>query len=414
MEYLIESNPAFLLLRISENEYVFYNSLQHIGARLTKVEVQILDMIYTYQDKDYILLKFPDIHKETIKRSMETVENLNLLCLDEIAEQNKTELVYPSEFYIHLTYRCNLRCSYCYNKTIRESFRQGLSLDEWQRIIDKIVPFAKRIVLTGGELFLFEGIACILEYIKNKNSAIQLSAISNGMHNFEKLSKKGVFDHLSEISMSCDSLNNEGERKGFNPKLFRDNVLWLRQNHPEIRLTIASVCTYNNSEEITKTVNFCKDLGIVFDKTILLPSSSAEIDLMPSISDLINDREPKNDEIEKLKKARFRCSAGKGICSIDPCGNVFPCQSLHYEELKLGNLMDSSLESIFNGRFKMKGVNEIPVCSRCNVKYICGGGCLASGYSLYGQRLDRNHLTCRLNRESSIAILKSLNNRMRV
>lgn len=412
MEYLIESNPAFLLLRITENDYVFYNSLQHIGARLTKVEVQILDMIYTYQDKDYILLKFPDIHKNTIKRAIEAVKNLNLLCLEEITEQKKTELVYPSEFYVHLTYRCNLKCSYCYNKSIRESFRQGLSLDEWKRIIDKIVPYAKRIVLTGGELFLYDEIAYLLEYVQNKKTSIQISAISNGMHNFEKLSKKGVFKYLSEISMSCDRLDNEGERKGFDSILFRDNVLWLKQNHPEIRLTIASVCTRNNYGEISNTVNFCKDHGIVFDKTVLLPSSAAEIDLMPSISDLIHDHEPQNDPIKKLKKARFRCSAGIGVCSIDPYGNVFPCQSLHYEEFKLGNLIESSLESIVNGSFKMKGVNEIPVCSRCNVKYICGGGCLASGYSLYNHRLERNHLTCTLNRENSIAILKSLSNRI--
>lgn len=43
---------------------------------------------------------------------------------------------------------------------------------------------------------------------------------------------------------------------------------------------------------------------------------------------------------------------------------------------------------------------------------MCGGGCIATDYKLYGGKLQRNHLTCALNHENAVEKLKSLNNRI--
>ena len=58
MDFILESNPAFLILPINSTEFVFYNSLQHRASRLSYLEMRILDMYYIYQDKDYILSLF--------------------------------------------------------------------------------------------------------------------------------------------------------------------------------------------------------------------------------------------------------------------------------------------------------------------------------------------------------------------
>ncbi len=69
MTFLLETNPAFLIIPVRNNEYVFYNSLQHVGARLTKLEMLILDLYYKYTNKTYIIHQFPTRQADTIKKA---------------------------------------------------------------------------------------------------------------------------------------------------------------------------------------------------------------------------------------------------------------------------------------------------------------------------------------------------------
>lgn len=417
MKYLLETNPAFLILELEGGDYVFYNSLQYVGARLTQLELLILELVYKFQDKDYIISKFPQRQHEKIAKAIDAIIKLNLLKCEDIKYEKDLDVAIPSEFYIHLTYRCNLKCEYCYNKSIRKNVKPDMSVEEWKGILDKIIPYANRLIFTGGECLLYHEIADLMKYIKEKKPSVVLSVISNGMHDFQIISEKGVFDYISELSLSCDSLYKEGMRIGFNPDRFRRNISWLQNNYPKIRLTIASVYTRGNESDIIQTQEFCESHRISFDKTVLLPESPSEIELMPSFAECHKNqmRFIKNNTVKKLNKARFSCGAGKSTCSIDPYGNVFPCQSLHYPEFNMGNLKTSdliSLKHIGAPGTCLKDVNELSVCSKCKVKYICGGGCLATGYSLYGHKLDRNHLSCHLNYYNAIEKLKSLDNRL--
>lgn len=417
MKYLIESNPAFILLGIDNGEYVFYNSLCHIGARLTELEVLILDLVYTYQNKAYILSKFPERQHRQIADAIDAIEKHELLKCEEIKYDASKENVFPSEFYIHLTYRCNLRCTYCYNRLIRKGASHDMTVDEWKSIINKILPYAKRIIFTGGECLMFKGIGELTDYIKSQKKSVRLAAISNGMCDYQTLENKRLFENLSEISLSCDSLKEEGQRIGFDSILFQKNVEWLKTNFSKLKITIASVYNCKNILDLSEIQKYCEEQNMSFDKTIILPSTTSDIELMPSFAERQQDLtlNGKALEINELHSPRFRCGAGKTVCSIDPYGNVYPCQSLHYPEFLLGNLKESEFKDIkYMGKsgFCLKRVDELPVCSKCNVRYICGGGCLATGYSLYGNKLDRNHLVCHMNYYNCIEKLKLLNNRI--
>lgn len=413
MKYLLESNPAFIVLEVDNDEYVFYNSLQHVGARLTKLELSVLDLVYTYQNKEYLISKFPENQREIILNAILAIEKHNLLNCNEIKYKKEVSKNFPTEYYIHLTYRCNLQCQYCYNKSIRHNNQQEMSVEEWIQIIDKILPYVNRIIFTGGECFLYKDFSKLVTYIKSHNPSVVLATISNGTLDYKTATDVSIFNYLSEISLSCDSLESEGKRIGFKPEIFKNNIEWIKKNYPHIALTLTSVYTCENSKEIEKTERYCLENHMSFDKTILIPESAEEIELMPSIREIYSNKRfiQKNSEKKRLDSPRIRCGAGKTTCSIDPMGNVFPCQSLHYDELTMGNLRTTAIESL-NYEIQMLSVDDIPVCSRCNVKYICGGGCLATGYALYNHKQDRNHLTCHINRHNAIEILKSLDNRL--
>ena len=84
MDFLLETNPAFLIIPINTTEFVFYNSLQHRASRLSYLEMRILDMYYTYQDKDYILSQFNEDKKETLAEALRAIDNQKLLLCDDI------------------------------------------------------------------------------------------------------------------------------------------------------------------------------------------------------------------------------------------------------------------------------------------------------------------------------------------
>ena len=417
MNFLLSSNPAFLIIPIDNNEFVFYNSLQHRASRLNYLEMLILDMYYTFQDKEYILSHFKENRRLVISDALEKIDGHKLLKCENIHDTDSSEPVFPSSYYLHLTYKCNLGCTYCYNKTIRKHNQHSLTLNEWMIIIDKISPYVETITLTGGEFFLYSDLLQLLKYIKQRCPNALISAISNGMHDFENSHLSEAFKYISSISFSCDSISREGERKGFNPEQYRKNLLWIKDAYPHINVSVASTITKSNFSDINEIMSFCEEHKFNLSRTVMNPENATEISLMPSIEDQtkLSDINIPANTITQLKSPVFRCGAGKSVCSIDPSGNIYPCQSLHYDEFLMGNLIKDSIEDLkYFGKkgFILKTVNEFAMCSKCKVKYICGGGCPATAYRLYGNKINPNHLTCGMNYTNCIKQLKALNNRL--
>lgn len=92
----------------------------------------------------------------------------------------------PSSVSINLTPHCNLKCRMCwqygergiFNNTNRHSAYPLLSLTEWSSVIDELANFHSRIMLWGGEPFLYPQLLQLLQYIKGKSLTVQL--ITNG------------------------------------------------------------------------------------------------------------------------------------------------------------------------------------------------------------------------------------------
>jgi radical SAM protein with 4Fe4S-binding SPASM domain len=413
---LIETCPSFILLKMDDEHSVFYNSISHIACRLNKIELLILDLYYKYHDIGYIINQFSEDKKNLILKSLEFIDKNELLCTEE-KDYFINDCVYPSTYYLHLTYQCQLKCTYCYNREIRKAqLHKYLPKEKWIIILDKIIPFANHIIFTGGECFLNRNIADFVEYIKDIKPDISISCISNGMHDYTSEIINRVFRRIDSITLSCDSISSIGNRIGFNPDLYTRNIQYIRTNYPNIKVSVATTITKNSITSNSEIKEFCYANGCDLNNTVVVPSSLDEIDLMPSLSEVLDLGANAHEtyQIKHLKQKRIRCSAAKEVCSIDPMGNVYPCQSLHYKEFLLGNIIEQNLDDlkyIHKPEFCLPTVNELPVCATCKVKYMCGGGCIATGYKLYGGELQRNHLTCALNYENAIEKLKSLNNR---
>src|SRR5574340_1196045 len=95
----------------------------------------------------------------------------------------------PFEFFVqfHLTERCNLRCTHCYQS---QTLPEELSLPEIKSVIDEVsemlkewesaynVSLTSSFNITGGEPFLRRDIFTVLEELKN--SGFDTYLLSNG------------------------------------------------------------------------------------------------------------------------------------------------------------------------------------------------------------------------------------------
>ena len=89
----------------------------------------------------------------------------------------------------------------------------------------------------------------------------------------------------------------------------------------------------------------------------------------------------------------FGCGALRSKVSVMPNGQVAPCD--HLPGLRLGSLLDSSLEEILRGEAAAgiaetidRGLREEPACADCSFRERCIGGCPVRALAGRGDRRD--------------------------
>ena len=373
--------------------------------------MKLLDLKYKYNDDEYICSCFKDSKKREIVRLALIKINQDGI-LNKKTHSSETPPGFPVSFYLHLTYRCNLSCTYCYNKRIRKDNQTELPIESWITIINKIAPYAKSIILTGGEFLLYHDIETLVAYIHERIPRAIISGISNGMRNYREGKYKNTLSYLSDLTLSCDSLNSIGERKGFSPNRFVANIKYLREHFPELNLIVSRTSTAFNVSQNEDFLHQCESLGCKPNSAILCPSESSEIDLMPPIDGICQSYEQSssNEKFDSLPRQN-KCGAAYAICSIDPSGEVYPCQSLHFPEFNMGNILHmeiGQLRYIDRKEELMPDINTLETCGKCQVRYLCGGGCLANSYRVNNNHFGRNRLLCPAFYTQSISRLKRM------
>ena len=131
---------------------------------------------------------------------------------------------------------------------------------------------------------------------------------------------------------------------------------------------------------ITFSVLTCDINDVIYSKYIMNYDDMKNFISQNSNSDNVEDFPSSN-----LERLGFKedCGFGKKIISIASNGDIFPCHMLHFEELKLGNILRLDKNEI-SSKFSIKNDR----CDSCDYKYICGMGCPARSYLTYR---DFNH-----------------------
>ena len=303
----------------------------------------------------------------------------------------------------HVTERCNLRCSHCYqNETAGPEIDfTGLTavLEQFEELIAGMEGIRAHITVTGGEPFIREDLFGLLETLYERRRKYSYAILTNGtmldLKTAEKLAKlKPGFVQISIEGNEAahDSIRGEGShglavkalqnlRKtgvrtmvsftahkgnltGFPDavktaknagaeKVWADRLVACGRGKGLADMSLKS----SETKEFFETMKRCE--GGIFSKLF----TRTEISMRRSLQFLVGGHEP------------YRCGAGESLITVMPDGTVYPCRRL---PIPCGNLFEKKLSDIYENDPLMKELRDrslaIPGCEGCAYSKLCGGG----------------------------------------
>jgi radical SAM protein with 4Fe4S-binding SPASM domain len=331
--------------------------------------------------------------------------------------QDTGDVVLPAFYSLEITPACNNRCPGCGN--VFASHRQStsptmpptspLTIDQWERILASIAPYAQRLAITGGEPTLHPYFAPMMATLARYS--IPFTLFTNGRWGNAAQTQR-LIEQVQD-SPSCLGLliSLHGADAASHDRFtgvagsFAETVATIRHvTQAGLRVHTNTVLYRDNHQQIPAIVALSQSLGAayaVFNRPVgTLPPT---LDLpTPDILIAISQLEHLAQRGYNVKvgtclphcitntptTATPGCAAGTALCTIDPWGNVRPC---NHAPQHAGNLLTDSLATLWqSGTMQTwRAKAALPEsCQTCAVYTACRGGCRADAY-LRQHRGDR-------------------------
>jgi len=285
----------------------------------------------------------------------------------------------PLSTLIEITYKCNHKCYYCYQKHYN-SYKE-IPYKKWCNILEQLSS-AGTLYLTfsGGEPFLRNDFLKIVEYARKLKFGI--SIITNGT-----LLNKKIIKFLSDINIldigisfhaSYEHLHDFlcGINGGFN--LARKNLEACL--NAGIKTIIKHTVSSLNFGEFIKLKKLAKKTGALFECDCFVlpleplgcsPYSLSQTKFISFVKKTFLFKHPicitKNQIKEKL-----HCDAGRSVSGIRPNGDLLPCILL---PIVFGNLLQKPFNEIWHSKiantFRQKEKKLSSECIKCNMNKYC-------------------------------------------
>jgi len=334
------------------------------------------------------------------------------------------------EFYFqwHITERCNLRCSHCYQETYdaqpecsiaqlkRFADLIDLTLNKWQR--------RGRIALTGGEPFLKKELFQLMQYLEQKEYAWRIGILTNGTLIDEGIADRlKAFQKLYYIQISLDGASEETNDfvrgKGSYKKAI-DSFRLLRKKGIKTRLMFT--VHKKNFQEVPSLIDLAikEKIGTLTIERFVPEGKGIEVkdwfltkkevhELFQYVSWRSDTEYQKGTPLtilkyrtlwadidpERAKTANVpseidlgaMCSIGMESLTILSDGTVLPCRRL---PIPIGNIKNDSIFKIWYTSdllWKIRNRNNLKgKCNGCDLIPRCGG-CRAIAYAITGDYL---------------------------
>lgn len=338
------------------------------------------------------------------------------------------KLTAPYEINIDLTFRCNLKCIFCYaSSAAMDDQPNDLSTDEVFDIIDEFKALKGAFILFGGgEPFIREDFLEIFKYTKSKG--LWTYVITNGSLITEEVAyeyAKYYNPLFDKIQVSLDGSTPEINDKQRGVKgAFTNTVSGIANlvATGKIKPIINTVVTQINYADVPNILNLAiahhaltfrclkvhkigrGGIAQLYEKLALTQTQS------DALFDLLNRKREElfgvigiasdnacvfpmsvkaiRDRFQKRPgavPASYSCAAGTTKLAIAPDGGVVPCSYFYdFPEFYMGSVKEKSLKELWEQEDVWKDFRE-PLqvkgkCTACPYLYACKTGCRIMAY----------------------------------
>ncbi|MFN8383645.1 MAG: radical SAM protein [Anaerolineales bacterium] len=410
---------GIMQLSLNDDFKVFLPPFGQRGASvLNKEAVSVLNGF----DRRFRHTQTNDIDSDTL---LEGFLSQGLLMSDEYVglETPKSDTLTA---WLHITDRCNLRCSYCYLPHLRED----MSLETAQGVIQSMIRSAQihgynriKLKYAGGEpLIRFPFILQLHEYAKLhvEDSGLSLDAVllTNGTLLTDEISKAltsmnihlmisldGVGDYHDTQRSHADGKGSFAEVSTGIERAIANGLL------PNISITVSAktidglpnLLEWIVEKELPFNLNFYRENELSMQEAGLRFNEEKMIDGLLKAFKVIEANLPLQIALgqiidrSNLNGSHIRtCDVGENYLVYDQNGQVAKCQMLIRRPIASFNDLDP-LYAIHNDD---TGLQNLPViekegCRACEWKNWCAGGCSLATYRATG-RYDVKSPNCNI------------------
>ena len=334
-------------------------------------------------------------------------------------------------FQWHITDRCNLRCTHCYQEDFSGS--NELDFDGLKQIADEIIKTLAKwgkkgdIAITGGEPLVKTEMLPLVNYLNSADEIFSIDILTNGtLLNEDLIEQIRSFTKIRCVQISLDAASPETHERILGKGSFEKAITGIRLLRKQgIRINIMYTLQRQNMKDIPLIIDLANTeevsnltiermvptgTGKTLKNQLLTPKEIREV--FEYISERAEHMDKATTSISRTRPLWVMCANSKdigqsscvlefdsetgGICSVGldglcilPDATVLPCRRL---PIPIGNLMKDSIEKIWftsdllwqirdknNLKGKCTSCKLIPQCSGCRgMAYACTGDYLAS------------------------------------
>lgn len=409
-EYIVYSPINSSFIKVNEHlKFVVDKIIEHDG----NIEIEELTKMFNNNYNTNIGVKI-------IKKQVDDLLKTNVFFEDEVSMQASRKVLDKAysinegvdifEAYIHMSLRCNLNCSYCYNKNNLNKDSEELDTNTWIGIIENLKNIGvNSFIFTGGEPLIRKDLVEILKSTKEEN--LRYTLLTNGTMLLDRFDE--LMPYLDFVILSLDSLDLETNSASRGKTGF-DNIIKLLDEFSKKapgKIQVRAVINKNNRNQIKEFNSVLKNkYGIETMNGVFLPNSIDEVGEYEDYEDTKEDSCTKTSLSIKAKM----CGACIGLIAIDPEGYIYPCQCLIQDKFKITNILKENwktefMESDIRKTFVDITVDDLETCKDCEVRYLCGGGCRALASNVYGDIKGYLEFMCESKKKKAIQSLTNSN-----
>lgn len=315
----------------------------------------------------------------------------------------------------HITERCNLRCSHCYQESPPPAEPPLSTLLVILARIEEFVAVLRRgshapvpvhLTLTGGEPFLHPDFGTLLDRIANQRSRWSFAILSNGtlLDTATADTLRPLKPAFVQISLEGGETTHDRIRGPGSFQLATRALRLLADRH--IPAYVSFTAHRDNVADFPAVAALARSLKVTrlwADRLIPLGHGASDADCLLSPDEtraffetMLAERSRSSRSKTEIAMHRalqflvvggepYRCSAGDTLITILPDGTLCPCRRL---PLPAGNVLERPIHELYQESPVLRSLreNQIPpeACARCFYSHVCRGGLRCLANALHG------------------------------